>query len=42
MEGPALVKLSQIIEHRVLTSAGSKIEVENYIQDGGGGHIEFA
>ena len=42
MKRPTVVKLPEIVEHHVLNSAGSKMEAENYIQDSGGGHIEFA
>jgi hypothetical protein len=42
MKRPTLIKLSEMVEHHVLNSTGSKMEAENYIQDGGGGHIEFA
>ena len=41
MERPTLIKLSQIVENHVLTSAGLKTEVENNIQDGGYRHIGF-
>ena len=42
MERPTPIKLPEIVKRHLLTSAGSKTEVENYIQDGNGGHIELA